>query len=75
MVIKENMRERERGEWDPHVPNEVYVMQRLNLANCPRIVRLLDYKRFPTAQTHRLYLEYCPHGDLRKLYKRYKAWR
>jgi len=75
MVIKENMRERETGSWDRERPNEVYIMQRLKEVDCPSIVKLLSYRRFPQWETHRIYLEYCPHGDLRKLYKRYKAWR
>ncbi|KAI9877553.1 MAG: hypothetical protein M1830_003601, partial [Pleopsidium flavum] len=75
MVIKENMKGRKRGDWDRERPNEVYIMQCLRQITCPSIVKLLSYRRFPRYETHRIYLEYCPHGDLRKLYKRYKAWR
>ncbi|KAL8924289.1 MAG: hypothetical protein Q9208_004070 [Pyrenodesmia sp. 3 TL-2023] len=36
-------------------------------------VALRKYKRFPRREVHRLYLEFCPYGDLYKLIKQYRA--
>lgn len=36
-------------------------------------VKLRNYKRYPRREVHRLYLEFCPYGDLYKLIKQYRA--
>jgi len=69
---KEDIWEMNGGDRELH---EARILRKLKPANCPNIIRLINYKRFSDVTTHRLYLQYCPHGDLEKLAKRYRRWR
>jgi len=62
-------------KWDPKVPNEVRIMKLLNKTHCRGMVRLRAYRRYCHKKVHRLYLRYCPHGDLRRLIDRYRRFR
>ena len=79
MVIKQiglRPKDAARGHaWDSQIPHEVLVHFEINAVECDTIVRIRSYKRYPHQQIHRIYLEYCPYGDLRKLYKRYRQFR
>ncbi len=72
MVIKESL---PREFWCEEPPVEVDIMEELSAAKCDNILRLLGYRRYRAARKHRLYMEFCPYGDLRRLIKRYRAWR
>lgn len=57
------------------MPMEVKMMRKMEETGCPSVVRYIAYRRFLHDQVHRIYMEYCPHGDLRRLYKRYRMFR
>jgi hypothetical protein len=42
-------------------------MKQLNHFQCPNILRLENFKLYPTKRTWRCYLELCPYGDLARL--------
>lgn len=78
MVIKEELHTREA--WKEYisnriVPNEVKIMAKLNKTRCHAIPRLFNYKRYPHVHKHRVYMEFCPHGDLAVLQSRYARFR
>lgn len=62
----------------PFLAKEAAIMQQLNKRNADNIVYLKGFKIFQEQKrnkaTWRFYFEYCPHGDLSRLQKRYKAW-
>lgn len=62
-------------KWNPMVPNEVRIMKLMNKTHCRGVVRLRAYRRYCHKKVHRLYLRYCPHGDLRRLIERYRRFR
>jgi hypothetical protein len=63
---------------DPYLAKEAAIMLQLNKKNSENIVHLKAFKCFHEEKkkqaTWRFYFEYCPHGDLSRLGKRYKAW-
>lgn len=70
-----------KGRWRPEIPMEVKMMRKMVETDCPSAVRHIAYRRYLHDQVHRIYMEYCPHGDLRKLEwsrdcaPRHKAWK
>ena len=64
-----------KGIWRPEMPIEVTMMKKMEETDCPSVVKYIDYRRFLHDQVHRIYMEYCPYGDLRRLYKRYRKFR
>jgi len=61
--------------WNPKVPKEVRIMKLMNKTHCRGVVRLRAYRRYCHKKVHRLYLRYCPYGDLRRLIDRYRRFR
>ncbi|KAL8644835.1 MAG: hypothetical protein Q9210_007046 [Variospora velana] len=61
--------------WDFDIPNEAVVMEevRKHLTGNTGIVGFRAYKRYPRREVHRLYMEYCPHGDLHQLIAEYRG--
>lgn len=57
------------------MPIEVKMMRKMEETQCSSVVRYVAYRRYLHDQVHRIYMEYCPHGDLKKLYKRYRKFR
>ncbi|KAI4234091.1 MAG: hypothetical protein LQ349_003995 [Xanthoria aureola] len=51
---------------------EARVMQDLGKWPNNGSVRLRGYRRYPKIMAHRLYMEYCQHGDLRRLIASYR---
>lgn len=74
MVIKQ-MTGGSRNKWKRKMPDEVKIMKKMNKTNCPGVVCLKTYKRYLHARVHRVYMEYCPHGDLKRLVDRYRRFR
>lgn len=74
LVIKQIGKERGHP-WDPDIPNEAVVMEEVRkyLTGNTGIVDFRAYKRYPRREVHRLYMEYCPHGDLHQLIREYRA--
>ncbi|KAL8710784.1 MAG: hypothetical protein Q9225_007232 [Loekoesia sp. 1 TL-2023] len=66
-----------RHRWYPQKPDEVECMEGLNVFTTAgdSTVRFRRYKRYPRREVHRIYMEYCPYGDLNKLIKEYRARR
>lgn len=50
-------------------------MRKMEETRCPSVVRYIAYRRFLHDQVHRIYMEFCPHGDLKRLYRRYRKFR
>ncbi|KAL8824454.1 MAG: hypothetical protein Q9170_008146, partial [Blastenia crenularia] len=62
------------SKYDWEMPQEVAIMSNLlDDGKNNGILQLRSYKRYPRSQAHRLYLEYCEHGDLEKLIAKYRA--
>ena len=61
----------EKQGWDPEFPNEVDMMQRMRRGNMDNVVKLEAYRRYRDSKVHRLYIEYCPNGDLAGLRSKY----
>lgn len=63
---------------EPFLAKEAVIMEQLNKMGSEHIVYLKGFKCFNEQKkrqaTWRFYFEYCPHGDLSRLEKRYKAW-
>ncbi|KAL9026630.1 MAG: hypothetical protein Q9196_004733 [Gyalolechia fulgens] len=61
--------------WEAEKPIEVQCMQMLNDNSTAgeSVVEFRDYRRYPRREVHRIYMEYCPYGDLGKLIKEYRA--
>lgn len=57
------------------MPMEVKMMRKMEETKCLSVVGYIAYKRFLHDKVHRIYMEYCPHGDLKRLYKRYRKFR
>ena len=57
------------------VPEEVKMMRRMNNTDCQVVPDLISYKRYVHVRKHRIYMEYCPHGDLATLNLNYKRFR
>lgn len=57
------------------MPMEVKMMRKMAETDCPSVVGYIAYRRYLHDQVHRIYMEYCPHGDLRRLYRRYRRFR
>ena len=64
-----------KGIWRPEMPMEVKMMRKMEETACPSVVRYIAYRRYLHDQVHRIYMEYCCHGDLKRLYKRYRRFR
>lgn len=62
----------------PYIAKEAAIMQQLNKKKSEYIVYMKSFKCFHENEkaktTWRFYFEYCPHGDLSRLEKRYRAW-
>ncbi|KAL9576723.1 MAG: hypothetical protein Q9212_006864, partial [Teloschistes hypoglaucus] len=54
-------------ETDFGKPQEVKVLEDIGQWKSVNIIQLRGYRRYPKSRLHRLYLEYCEHGDLGKL--------
>ncbi|KAL8932344.1 MAG: hypothetical protein Q9211_006369, partial [Gyalolechia sp. 1 TL-2023] len=63
------------SEYNWHKPSEVEVMEDLQDTANNGTVQLRAYRRYPMARAHRIYMEYCEHGDLEKLISRYRSKR
>lgn len=76
LVIKQIGRGRKgTRKWKPEMPHEVAIMKELNKTGCSGVVQIKGYKRYLHEEVHRIYMEYCPYGDLRRLCKRYRRFR
>ena len=64
-----------KGNWKPRLPREAKIMMAMRKTNCISALRLRKYRRYPYQHCHRLYLEYCPYGDLSILIDRYRRHR
>lgn len=64
-----------KGIWRSEMPMEVKMMKKMEATKCPSVVRYIAYRRFLHDQVHRIYMEFCPHGDLKRLYRRYRKFR
>lgn len=64
-----------KGIWEPEMPVEVKIMRKMQETGCASVVQFIAYKRYLQDRVHRIYMEYCPHGDLKRLYKRYRKFR
>ena len=73
-MIKESKKAR-REEWNGEVPEEVKMMRRMNKTNCEVVPELKAYKRYMHVRKHRIYMEFCPYGDLATLNLNYKRFR
>ncbi|KAM0798993.1 kinase-like domain-containing protein [Usnea florida] len=74
MVIKESNAFHAQ-EWAREgVPEEVKMMRRMNKTDCPTVPDLIGYKRYVKVRKHRIYMEFCPHGDLEFLNIKYKRF-
>ncbi|KAL8950394.1 MAG: hypothetical protein Q9222_003574 [Ikaeria aurantiellina] len=59
--------------WNPALPNEVFNMLVLRRVPPPtNCVGFRKYARYNRRELHRIYMEYCPYGDLRKLINQYR---
>ncbi|KAL8950393.1 MAG: hypothetical protein Q9222_003573 [Ikaeria aurantiellina] len=56
-------------------PVEVMVLEDLNKRRRNGVVKLRAYRRYPKSMAHRIYLEYCQHGDLNHLIVKYRTKR
>lgn len=73
MVVKQT-RKIPGYEWESLKPDEVKCMEYLKKAKASEyVVNLRGYRRYPRREVHRIYMEYCPYGDLDKLIKEYRA--
>ncbi|KAL8733025.1 MAG: hypothetical protein Q9166_002423 [cf. Caloplaca sp. 2 TL-2023] len=72
IVIKQKIG---RLDYKLRKPAEVKIME--DLCERPRngIVRLRGYRRYPKLRAHRLYLDFCKHGDLVDLLNVYRSQR
>ena len=61
--------------WTGEVPEEVLMMRRMNKTDCYTVPALIDYKRYVHVRKHRIYMEFCPYGDLATLGLNYKRFR
>ena len=77
MAIKQTFRQRPGLFEEGKIDTEARMLSLFNHLRCDRsnIIRLKHHINFPLQEIHRLYLEYCPHGDLFTLAMRYKRWR
>ena len=50
-------------------------MRKMKETGCASVVQYIAYRRYIHDQVHRIYMEYCPHGDLKRLYKRCRKFR
>lgn len=74
LCVKQIGRDRS-GDWDPAIPQEVKIMYHMHETDCAGAIEIRGYKRYLRESIHRIFMEYCPHGDLRRLYKRYRRFR
>lgn len=61
--------------WAEEIHEEVKMMRRMNNTDCQAIPKLKAYKRYPHVRKHRIYMAYCPYGDLAMLNMNYKRFR
>ena len=74
MVIKES-KAFDAQEWIREgVPEEVKMMRRMNKTDCQAVPNLIGYKRYVKVRKHRIYMEFCPYGDLEFLNIKYKRF-
>ena len=50
------------------------MMRRMNKTDCQAVPNLIGYKRYVRVRKHRIYMEFCPHGDLEFLNIKYKRF-
>ena len=62
-------------ELDRLIPKEARILQELNKFGCDSIVQFKTYKRYDQAKMHRIYMEYCPHGDLHEAINKQRTQR
>lgn len=68
---------KECREWrnrDVPIPVEVRQLKRLKHAKCKAIVKIKKWYAYREDQKYRIYLEYCPHGDLGRLIYRHRRF-
>ncbi|KAL8672014.1 MAG: hypothetical protein Q9168_003519 [Polycauliona sp. 1 TL-2023] len=63
----------EERVWDAGRPVEVALMRFMK--NKPNIVQIKGYRRYLDKEVHRIYMEYCPSGDLYGLISEYRTRR
>lgn len=59
--------------WSPYKPFEVEVMEDLCARPNNGIVKMRGYRRYPESERHRIYMDYCEHGNLQRLISAYRA--
>lgn len=59
--------------WSSYEPTEVEVMKDLCARPKNGIVKMRGYRRYPKAERHRIYMDYCEHGNLQRLISAYRA--
>ncbi|KAK2756150.1 hypothetical protein FQN54_005558 [Arachnomyces sp. PD_36] len=64
----------EAHRWAPRILPEVETMKLLGDAGCEFTVKLRGYRRYGSEGRRRTYMEFCPHGTLKRLISRYKSW-
>ena len=74
MVVKESKAFHPQ-EWTREgVPKEVKMMRRMNKTDCQAVPNLIGYKRYVKVRKHRIYMDFCPYGDLQFLNIKYKRF-
>ncbi|KAK0509162.1 hypothetical protein JMJ35_008533 [Cladonia borealis] len=63
-----------RHMWEPEKPEEVRIMEKMKTTKIRGLVRLINYKRYHRKRIHRIYMEFCPYGDLSRLIERYRRF-
>ena len=74
MVIKES-KTIPVERWTGEVPEEAKMMRRMIKADCQAVPDLIAYKRYVHVRKHRIYMEFCPYGDLATLSLNYERFR
>ncbi|KAL8932786.1 MAG: hypothetical protein Q9216_006677 [Gyalolechia sp. 2 TL-2023] len=74
-VCIKQIQERTYSKYDWNKPFEVQVMEDLQDEENNGTVQLRGYSRYPRSRAHRIYMEYCEHGDLERLISRYRSKR
>ncbi|KAL8737972.1 MAG: hypothetical protein Q9181_001194 [Wetmoreana brouardii] len=75
-VVVKQIGPSEKQPWNPTKPMEATVLFNINLLPNPTgCVGYRGYQCYDQRQAHRIYMEYCPNGDLHKLIKKYRTKR
>ncbi|KAL8894983.1 MAG: hypothetical protein Q9207_008348 [Kuettlingeria erythrocarpa] len=73
VVIKQRGTNEYKPVWSPYKPFEVEVMEDLCARPKNGIVKIRGYRRYPESERHRIYMDYCEHGNLQRLISAYRA--